>query len=128
MGARGLKYLLNSVIVIDHFNGIPAATAFLSEHGTECALSVITRAETLAGFDDQSEPIARELLDHFTTLPMTIDIADQAARLRRTERWELPDAIQAAIAVQHELTLVTRNTKDFQPGGNRPSVLVPYQV
>lgn len=123
-----MKYLLDSVIVIDHFNGIDAATTFLSEHGSECALSVITRAETLAGFDDQSEPMACSLLNAFTALPVTQDIADLAGRLRRTERWKLPDAIQAAVAIQHELTLVTRNTKDFQPERSPPPVLIPYQI
>jgi predicted nucleic acid-binding protein len=42
-------------------------------------------------------------------------------------RWKLPDAIQAAIARAHGLTLVTRNTRDFQPGGD-PEVLIPYEL
>lgn len=122
-----MKYLLDSVIVIDHFNGIGAATTFLKEHGNECALSVITRAETLVGFNVDSEPLALELLDLFPTLPLTHETADTAARLRRTERIKLPDAFQAAIALQHKLTLVTRNTRDFQPGSD-PAVLIPYQI
>mgnify|MGYP005845481747 CR=1 FL=1 len=122
-----MKYLLDSVIVIDHFNGIEAATQFLQDNGGECALSVITRAETLAGFTDETEPLALELLDNFPTLPVTREVADLAARLRRTERWKLPDAIQAAVAMQHELTLVTRNTRDFQ-ASETLGVLVPYGI
>jgi predicted nucleic acid-binding protein len=121
-----VKYLLDSVILIDHFNGISAATAFIDRHGTDSALSVITRAEVLAGFDDESESLATRLLDCFPTLPMTVETADAAARLRRTERWKLPDAIQAAIARAHGLILVTRNSRDFQPGGD-PEVLIPYR-
>lgn len=128
MERPGLKYLLDSVIVIDHFNGVDDATTFLSEYGNECAISVITRAETLAGFDDRSEPLACDLLDVFPALPVTLEIADQAARLRRTERWKLPDAIQAAVAIQHDLILVTRNTKDFGPSKARPPVLIPYRT
>jgi predicted nucleic acid-binding protein len=127
MGSNKLKYLLDSVILIDHFNGLDAATAFLSEAGAGCALSVITRAEVLAGFDDETESLARDLLDQFITLPITAAIADRAAALRRSERWRLPDAFQAAVAVHHKLTLVTRNTRDFQPGGSSPKVLVPYR-
>lgn len=42
-------------------------------------------------------------------------------------RWKLPDAIQAAIAYLEELTLVTRDTKDFRD--NTPiQVLTPYGV
>lgn len=121
-----MKYLLDSVIVIDHLNGIGPATSFLADHGSACALSVITRAEVLAGFSDTTEPLALELLDAFATLPLTLDIADRAARLRRTQRWKLPDAIQVAIAMHHSLTLVTRNTRDFTPG-NDLQVLVPYR-
>lgn len=127
MGRAALNYLLDSVIVIDHFNGIDAATTFMQEHGSACAISVITRAEVLAGFDDDSEPIARALLDAFAILPITTEIADLAAALRRSERWKLPDALQAAIAMHHGLVLVTRNTRDFQSGG-APEVLVPYRV
>lgn len=122
-----MKYLLDSVIVIDHFNGIEAATGFLEENGSACALSVITRAETLAGFTDETELLALELLDAFPTLAVTRDIADLAARLRRTEHWKLPDAIQAAIAIDNKLTLVTRNTRDFRDG-EELRVLTPYQV
>ncbi len=127
MGSEALKYLLDSVIVIDHFNGIGSATTFLKEQGNECALSVITRAEVLTGFNTETEPIALELLNLFPTLPLTTETADVAARLRRTQRLKLPDAFQAAVAIQHELTLVTRNTRDFQPGGD-PEVLIPYRL
>ena len=119
------RYLLDSVIVIDHFNGVEAATEFLAAHGRDCVISVITRAETLAGFSAASESLARELLDTFATLPVTVEVADAAARLRRTQRWKLPDAIQAAIAIG--LTLVTRNTRDFK-AGSPVAVETPYQI
>jgi len=122
-----LKFLLDSVIVIDHLNGIEAATGFIADHATSSALSVITRAEVLAGCGKTSEVPVMNLLNQFPTLPMTTEIADAAARLRRSERWKLPDAIQAAIAIGHQLTLVTRNTRDFQPGG-QPEVLTPYAL
>ena len=120
-----MRYLLDSVILIDHFNGVEAATDFLDANVGECSISVITRTETLAGFDANSEHMARELLDSFTTLPVTVEIADAAARLRRSQRWKLPDAFQAAIALEEDLTLVTRNTKDFKDSGPIP-VETPY--
>ncbi len=122
-----MRYLLDSVILIDHFNGVAAASRFLAANGGECSISVITRAETLAGFDAASEPLARELLDGFVTLPVTVEVADTAARLRRTHRWKLPDAMQAAIALEHDLTLVTRNTRDFK-NRNPVPVETPYRV
>lgn len=124
---RAVKYLLDSVILIDHFNGIEAATAFMAEHGGGCAISVITRAEVLTGFSVRTERLARDLLDRFRTLPVTADVADLAASLRRKEHWKLPDALQAALAMRHELTLVTRNTRDFS-GSRKMPVLAPYRV
>lgn len=121
-----MKYLLDSVIVIDHLNAIEPATRFLAEHGTACAVSVITRAEVLAGFDNTHIPMALELLDLFPAMPITTDIADLAARLR-TERWKLPDALQAALAMHHGFALVTRNTRDFR-SGSELEVAVPYTV
>lgn len=128
MGRSRVRYLLDSVILIDHFNNVDAATTFLAEHGSECAISVITRAEVLAGFTVRTEPLARELLDVFPHLPITSEIADLAASLRRSEHWKLPDALQAAVAVQHGLVLVTRNTRDFKVGGKKVEVVVPYRV
>ncbi|NKI33619.1 type II toxin-antitoxin system VapC family toxin [Wenzhouxiangella sp. XN79A] len=122
-----MKYLLDSVILIDHFNGIASATTFVSDHAAACALSVITRAEVLTGFSKESEPLALAVLNAFPTLPLTTEIADSAARLRRIQRWKLPDAIQAAFAKHHDLTLVTRNTRDFQDG-DEVAVLVPYRL
>ncbi|GAB4352106.1 MAG: type II toxin-antitoxin system VapC family toxin [Immundisolibacter sp.] len=127
MEPDGVKYLLDSVIVIDHLNGIAPATAFLADHASAGAVSVITRAEVLAGFDDANVPLARDLLDLFPALPITADTADLAARLRRRLHLKLPDALQAALAVGHELTLVTRNTRDFRSGPDL-QVEVPYTV
>ena len=53
--------------------------------------------------------------------------ADLAARLRRSEGWRLPDALQAAVARHNMLDLVTRNTKDFPPD-RYDFVTVPYAI
>jgi predicted nucleic acid-binding protein len=122
-----LKYLLDSVIVIDHLNGIADATRFLRAHAHLSAVSVITRAEVLAGVSITEEQPVTRLLNQLRTLPMTVQVADRAAALRRSERWKLPDAVQAAIAIESGLVLVTRNTRDFQAGGT-PEVLIPYEL
>ena len=59
--------------------------------------------------------------------PVTVEVADAAARQPRTQRWKLADAIQAAIALAEDLTLVTRNTKDFKDGAP-VRVAMPYLI
>ena len=63
----------------------------------------------------------------FTLLSIDRDIADKAAELRRLHGWKLPDAFQAALAIHHNVKLVTRNTKDFDPR-RHSFVEVPYTL
>lgn len=124
------RWLLDSVILIDHFNGITPATGFLERHHAESALSAITRAEVLTGFDPADEAAlgpARALLDRFPTLPIDRQAADRAAVLRQRHGWRLPDALQAAVALEHGLQLVTRDTDDFPPE-RHDFVVVPYRL
>ena len=118
--------LLDSVIIIDHLNGIDQATEFISNlDPSRTAVSVITRAEILAGLDVNSQAMAKTLLDQYQTFVIDKAVADIAANLRRQYRWKLPDAFQAALSQHHGTRLVTRNTKDFNPE-RYDFVEVPY--
>ncbi len=122
---RPLKILLDSVILIDHFNGVAAATAYLHRVRNMAAISVVTRAEVLTGFTPPNEALARPVIDTFSVLTLDREAADLAAQLRREHRWKLPDAFQAALAQIHKLQLATRNVKDFPPE-KFSFVTVPY--
>lgn len=120
------RYLLDTVVLIDHLNGIGAATAWLSAlDAREAAISVVTRAEVLTGATPAEAEAVRRLLGRYRCLSLGAVEADAAAELRRAHRWKLPDAFQAALAKQHRLKLVTRNTRDFPPE-RFDFVLVPY--
>jgi predicted nucleic acid-binding protein len=123
-----LVRLLDSVILIDHLNDIPQATEFISRlDPDETAISVITRAEILAGFSDESIEKAKSLLDQYTLLVIDKAAADKAAELRREFRWKLPDAFQAALAINAKTKLSTRNVRDFDPG-KHSFVEIPYKL
>ena len=122
-----MRVLLDSVILIDHFNGIAAATRYLSQCHGEAAISVITQAEVLTGCEPQAARMASRLLDSFPTLGIDQAAADLAAALRRSHGWKLPDAFQAAIAQQFGLSLATRNVRDFAPT-KHAFVVVPYSL
>ena len=121
----GSLILLDSVILIDHFNGKPGARLYLTQVWKECFTSAITRAEVLAGFDLNGREAAINFLDQFPVINIDAKIADFAAELRRLHRWKLPDAIQAAVALSENMQLATRNTKDFPPEVHA-FVVVPY--
>lgn len=121
-----MKYLLDSVIIIDHLNGRNEATEFIEKHEEKSAISVVTRAEVLSGLEGSSSEMTVMLLNHFETLSIDKNVADLAAMLRRKYRWKLPDAFQAALAELHGIMLVTRNTKDFSPH-KHGFVLAPYR-
>ena len=119
--------LIDSVIMIDHFNAVPAATSYLSEMQGKLAISVITRAEVLTGFEGKDRRLAQQLLDRFPLLIIDRPIADLAATLRRQNRWKMPDALQAALARHHKMKLATRATDEFPPQRYR-FVTVPYRI
>jgi hypothetical protein len=121
-----VKILLDSVILIDHLNGVPAAEKYLIKL-RDAHISVITRAEVLTGCAEEVVRSVQALLDRYPTLPINSEVADVASELRRKYRWRLPDAFQAALAQIHQLRLATRNTRDFPPLKHK-FVVVPYEI
>jgi predicted nucleic acid-binding protein len=122
-----MKILLDSVILIDYFNGISDAVSYVHQNRTDLAISIITYTEVLVGFDIVQTPMAKIFLNQFPILIITPVIAEEIAVLRQNQRWKLPDAIQAGIALHHHLQLATRNTKDFDPT-KHSFVCVPYTI
>lgn len=123
-----IKRLIDSVILIDHLNGINKATRYvLNLDPLETAVSVITRAEILTGLDETDLQKVIPLLEQYHLLIIDKPIADLAATLRSEYGWKLPDAFQAGLAQYHQIKLTTRNTEDFNPRKHR-FVEVPYSL
>ncbi|MDO9531815.1 MAG: PIN domain-containing protein [Deltaproteobacteria bacterium] len=123
-----LTRLLDSVILIDHLNGVQEAKQFiLALEPEQTAISVITRAEILVGVEPGDAPMVKALLDQFHLLIIDKPIADLAADMRKNQGWKLPDAFQAALCIYHKIKLVTRNTKDFDPV-RHDFVEIPYEL
>ena len=120
------KYLIDTVVLIEHFNGLERATKWLSSlKRGEAVISVITLAEILVGAESDDDDELQLLLDGFNCLHIKPSTAKLAADLRRNWHWKLPDAFQAATALENQLTFVTKNTKDFSPEKHK-FVLIPY--
>ena len=113
-------YLLDSNILILHLRERPEITALLTRWGKEGTLyiSVATRTEIVAGMRPHEEERTLELLDSLENLPVDEAIADRAGRLiyqyaRQGIRLSFADALIAATALEHDLTLATTNSKHF---------------
>ena len=79
-------------------------------------VSIVSYIEVL-GFHALDENRKRFFEDFFQSvemLPLTPEIANKAVELRRQRSMGLGDAIIAATALEHSLTLITRNTRDFR--------------
>ncbi len=122
-----IRYLLDSTLLIDHFNGVPKAAEFLKAHIEACAISVVTLAEVLYQPANPENAAGLALLESLPVIPVETPDAALAAEYRRNYKLKPPDAFQAALAVRHGLRLVTRNTKDFDPK-KHSFVHVPYKI
>ncbi len=123
-----IERLVDSVILIDHLNGIDKATKFVLDlNPNETAISVITRAEILVGIDETGESLVKAFLNQYHLLIIDKPIADFSATLRRKYGWKLPDAFQAALALHHKIKLTTRNKKDFDPK-KHDFIEIPYSI
>ncbi|HRQ41717.1 MAG TPA: type II toxin-antitoxin system VapC family toxin [Chloroflexota bacterium] len=114
------RYLLDTGIVLRHLRGNRRVVNLLRQLGrTErLSISVITRLEVYAGMHENERQTTQKLLSRFLTYNLDATIADRSGEFVRQMRsreqaLSMPDAIIAATAVQHHLTLITLNQKDF---------------
>lgn len=92
------------------------------------SVSVITKIEVL-GFktSDSYSQFLENFMNDVTVLDLTTAIVNESINIRKNYKIKLPDAIIAATAIVHELTLVTRNISDFK-GIKKLRLVDPFKI
>jgi predicted nucleic acid-binding protein len=101
-------FLVDTDVFVDHLRGAQRFEA--KSHRVH--YSVVTRAELFAG--NTATDLLSVLLAPFRELDVGRVVAERAGRLRRETGVRLPDALIAATAIEHKLSLFTRNRLDFE--------------
>ena len=120
-----MKYLVDSDYVADYLGAHPPAIQLLSSFAKDdLSISLITYGEIYEGIHFGRDPrktteVFHRFLCSMEILPLTKPIMQQFARIRGNLRRKGQiigdfDILIAATAIQHHLTLVTRNVKDYQ--------------
>ena len=119
-----MTYLIDTDRVVDYLKGRPEAIELLQGLGEDgLSISVITLGELLDGIYYGTDPLRhlrgfRDFLEFVAVVNVDESIMARFARLRGQMRQSGQsigdfDLIIAATALEHDLTLVTRNLRHF---------------
>jgi len=108
----GIKYLLDTNIIIGMYQKMPAVLALLVDKDisiNECAYSSITKMELLSfpAITESEIAAINSLLGRMAYLSISDKIEELAINFRRTHKTKLPDSIIAATAQALNIQLLT---------------------
>ena len=120
-----MTYLVDTDWVADYLKGRSHAVTLLNRLFPDgLAISIITFAEVYEGIYYGAEPrrneaVFRQFLKGVPVLPISRSVAQRFAQVRGGLRSKgqlipQPDLFIAATALQHDLTLLTRNVHHFE--------------
>ncbi|MDR2204829.1 MAG: type II toxin-antitoxin system VapC family toxin [Flavobacteriaceae bacterium] len=127
-----MQYLLDTNAIIDYLQSkLPMENQRLINSIVDdiSMVSVISKMETL-GFNFPSkkeQTIMETFIFYSKILDIDESIVNQTITIRKSRKIKLPDAIIAATAIVHNLTLITRNTADFE-GIKGLNLMNPYDL
>lgn len=121
-----MRAIIDSDVLIDYLQGLNTAKLELDRYPKR-EISIVSWMEIMAGADSTEEAKACQgFLNSFTIHQLSMEVANEAVKIRKEFRIRLPDAIVWATARSQGCLLVTRNTKDFP--ASEPDIRIPYEV
>lgn len=111
------KYLIDNNVISSYFSGLfsDKAMGFVADVIDQTPnISVITEIEALSwvSSDKNKEAIVKAFIGDANILPLSPDVVSQCVKIRRNRKIKTPDALIAATAITHNLTLIISD-KDF---------------
>ena len=111
------QYLIDNNVISSYFSGLFSKNAmiFVANAIDQMPnISVITEIEALSWLspDKKKEAIVKAFIEDANILPLSPDVVAQCVKIRRSRKVKTPDAIIAATAIVHSLTLITSDN-DF---------------
>lgn len=111
-----LSYLLDTNCISDYLGArLPDSSMKLMDEifDSSPAISIINKIELL-GHNYPGLPKFQLAVEACQTLPLSDEIVQRTIAIRKSRKIRIPDAIIAATALDHSLTLITHNIKDFK--------------
>ena len=120
-----MTFLLDTSVLIDVLlarNDRRALLANLIGQGHILSTTAINVAEVYAGMRPPEKPATESVIKHLQSFPIPATIGQRAGELksafaREGRTLDLLDMLVAAAALEHSLTLMTDNRKDFPVPG-----------
>jgi predicted nucleic acid-binding protein len=113
----GVKYLWdnNTVIYFLQNQFTVSAEQFIDNLDSDIGVSVITEIELMCwkSSTESELQILTQFLSEVEIFELSQEIKKETARIRKSYKTKLPDAIIAATAIINDITLLTRNVVDF---------------
>src|SRR5271169_1615352 len=102
-----MRAIIDSDVLIDYLQGLDKARKEIERYSKR-EISIVSWMEILSGADTpEDEAACRDFLSGFTIHHLSVEIASEAVRIRRTFRIRLPDAVVWATARSEGCLLVT---------------------
>ena len=111
------QYLIDNNVISSYFSGLfnEKAMIFVADIIDRIPnISVITQIEALSwvNADKRKENVVKEFIEDSNILSLSTDVVNLSIKIRRSRKIKTPDAIIAATAIIHNLTLITSDS-DF---------------
>jgi predicted nucleic acid-binding protein len=123
------RYLIDTNVIIDNLGNKLSKNTIDFISNIDFSISSVTKIEVL-GWKNATENQLKPLYSFMETLnilPIDEAVINKTIEIRQSKKINLGDALIAATALTNNLTIITRNIKDFDTIENL-NVINPYDL